>query len=1050
MPRRKPQPRPLGEITWVDTSRSPADSARTARELAQLLTGLPQPDPEAPAAFRTAPAELERSDWQLSQCPYPLSYREAAQHLTLFAWDQDPRYWAEERLSELGISRDRLKRYVKPLRTRGHVVGSGVPHRNGTRQPRRPAVINHRPGVGGRQPRLDRQEPETALAELRALLGEPVLWRVSNEFVEAGLVAVWDARNQGVSEVLDPRGNTLIQGRMSSDDRRNDETPPNHILPCLDLCERFELLRPRMVVMCVDVTGTADMEYRPDLQLAETAIKSGWARHVVWRSGDRIAREIVPAEFYYRLLKQHGVGLWLAVWGRKVQWNTDRLALRAQNMVSSEEREMSTQRMQHGALTQGPLAGRGWLGSPPRFGLIRQRKELVVDEEQWEWIKHIFFLARQLEDGSPNSTRKLAEKLGKRCPFDHEHIRAILQDPIYVTGEWAVWVRGVLVAQKPIHWPGGGIPASVFQEVQNILRLNQGRTSRTPLGEFLLNYVECVHLRCLDAPRKNGARALIKGYMENTHKKAEPHKVGRYGHYPFCPDQCRNQGFRWDKTELEHPIIRAAWQLIEHPELRKALDGQSVYPVSHVRGALQPAQRRELERQVERVRARKEAAEREWMDMVTGSDDAEVDMKGLWQEIVMRVDEELQELEARLIDDDLMRADEDPNSTRGIQRNRRRVALREVLTLDTPDDPKKRALRAAVFQKLFPRVEIGEDEQGRLIFRLFSNLVPAGIPSLASSDPIEVVADELDRHWESEYGRPLDEQEALTRFERQAASAPIDLPDAFSGDGLPGEPAEAHVLEPWLDEQAQAAALAEQSELRDRDQGHDKQTQTALGASDYKAVRGNVYELLARPSRNAMRRAEKAQRNRDGAPKRRSSIARAMVHAWCSEWITVETGLRVDDVRARLKDLDPRYAAVLEERLQGRDLRQIADRSGLAVSTVRGYLSKACGKLGLRVRDLPSPGTASGARTSVPPERAVSSSTAAAGAGQPAEGSARSGTATHPGAAHVRGDKTDEAASEHAGRRRRKRKSRPSSSRDAGYNARTATYTNQTTTGETQ
>jgi len=85
-------------------------------------------------------------------------------------------------------------------------------------------------------------------------------------------------------------------------------------------------------------------------------------------------------------------------------------------------------------LRKGPGSGNGWRNTPPRFGFLREPRtfDLVEDAEHWPWIHRAFELADvgEAPETGGLSTKKLTNQLaGEGCPFDHDRVRTLLQDP---------------------------------------------------------------------------------------------------------------------------------------------------------------------------------------------------------------------------------------------------------------------------------------------------------------------------------------------------------------------------------------------------------------------------------------------------------------------------------------------------------------------------------------------------------------------------------------------------------------------------------------------
>jgi hypothetical protein len=387
---------------------------------------------------------------------------------------------------------------------------------------------------------------------------------------------------------LSSTGNAVILCRLSSEedyDRFVDQ-----IQPCMALAAQYGL-EARTAIIAEGMSGTRQVRpdragppgpgvlEREDIRVLDALIAQGWVEHVIARTGDRLARDSLPAETLLARFADRGIGLWLSDYGRRMNYTSDsgdRTLMRIMMVVSAEERERNVRRLHAGQLNKGPLAGRGNLGGITRFGFIREKRgSLYQDPEQWPWILRAFELADVgTTDGEALSTRKVAEQLvNEGCPFDHDRVRVILKDPIYATGEYVVNVRGIAIPQDPIPLTNP-VPIDRFTRVQDLLALRKGRSPVTPIGEFLLNAVDARHAQCIDVLIKERP-ARIKGYL-TTGKRVKP-EPRVYRHVMGTPACCRTGGrgqhgsFTWRREALEAPIVRELHKLATHPEILSAL-----------------------------------------------------------------------------------------------------------------------------------------------------------------------------------------------------------------------------------------------------------------------------------------------------------------------------------------------------------------------------------------------------------------------------------------------------------------------------------------------
>jgi len=475
---------PTYAVRWVASSTTVAEEIRAAHEIVELLIGCPlgpAPD-EGPMVLRRPFLDVLTRENEAAQASPPISYR------------------CYEGADQGQIWRDLMDPTVRKAKTEQSTSTAAIlgAMAKELRKARRPAAIYVRPGRGGKQHTFSAGVAH-ALTGLEDY-GE-IIWRRVSKRADLGLLEV------------DPTGNAIVAHRLSGGDVKEGETFINQLRPNLALVEHYPELCPRFLMFALDMSGTRDVRQdrlipapgaeqhgeRDDINFVLDAIHAGWCEHVVFRDGGRIARDVLPAEMILKHLKSTGTSLWLAdKWG-KLNYRTDRLALRASNMVSAEERDGIVERLERGQLLKGALAGNGWVTSTP-FGFIRDRhtKELSPDPEQWPFILRAFELAASgacTNATNGVSTRRVAEILAAEgCPFDHDRVRTLLRDEIYATGHFTSDVKGQPIAQRPIPLSNPVSPAT-FARVKLLLELRQGATSRTPLGEFLWNYVHTEHER---------------------------------------------------------------------------------------------------------------------------------------------------------------------------------------------------------------------------------------------------------------------------------------------------------------------------------------------------------------------------------------------------------------------------------------------------------------------------------------------------------------------------------------------------------------------------
>jgi hypothetical protein len=576
-----------------------------------------------------------------------------------------------------------------------------------------------------------------------------------NEFGEIIWIQAKDGASVGILEMY-PHGNTALLNRVSGDE---NDTLAGQFGPNLGLCRQFpDILVPRFAIFAVNMSGTREIwpglpeairngtPQREDMIKLDQWIDEGWVEHVVARDDDRIAREMIWHQLLRRRWKEAGVSLWLARFGRQMDYDKDRIALGAMALIAEEERVNITRRMQAARIDKGPAIGLGW-GAKPRIGFLtdEERGGYKQDKKNWHFTLRIFELA-DVVDANALSPEAIADVLwSEGFEITGERVRTMLEDPIYVTGEWTVKLRGVEVPQHPIELENP-VPVDRFQRIQDILALRQGKSSVTPIGEFLLNYVETVHTQCMGETRqragKREERPLIKGYIDTR----EPPETRRMAHVPYVPECCKGNGrgrcgaHSWQRHDLEPPIVAEIRRIAEHPELQRQFGLAARHEVATSSSRLTQEQREECEREIARLDAARNEEMDRFVDAVAAGetiDRPEHDAR------VRRLSGRLEALRRRLeVDDEAVARDGGETGLRGGDDQRLRDFL-EIMTLETPEDSFHKQLRARLFQRVVQRVEIDDPGEGPITITLYGHLVPETSP-LESSNPVHACRDLLD------------------------------------------------------------------------------------------------------------------------------------------------------------------------------------------------------------------------------------------------------------------------------------------------------------------
>lgn len=689
---------------WRCTTSSPQDRQQALDRIVALLKG-PQPRPNGAGDILDA-----SKGGPTTQTSGPISYSSMAPPVVGQIRDANERHFLLEDGSTWKIDSGK-----KP-RTGGKL--GEMPPRS---KDRAPQVRRKRPGVGGRQ--------------LKApLISSPA------ELEKYGTIE-WSSGSKGARLGfidLDPRGTTVIICRVTGDER--GETLEGQIGPCLSFCKSKEELTPRLVILAENLSGArhvrgdreptppSNLAVRDDIHHLDALIENeGWPQHVVFRSADRVAREILPMAIILGRWERLGINLWLQENGRRMDYTSDQVNLTAMNMVSASERRNIASRTQAGARRKGPLSGIGWRGKT-RFGFRRREDHSIEpDPAQWQFILRAFELADVGIDGTSLSTRAVAKVLEEEgCSFDHDRVRTILKDEIYVTGEFTVNVDGTPLAQTPIILPDP-VPLDRFARVQDKLAQRGGSSTKTPAGEFLMNRVGFVHARCDGMIGPKGDPSRLRGYRLNRDSK-----VRRYRHMPFRPDCCR--GFTYERDLIDPYVVGALRDLAHDPDLLRALIAAERPDLARTSSRLNDAQRTRIENGIRSLENEKiRLAEEQTDSFLSGGDVKPEAFSRLLDSINVKLDSE----RTRLRRD----ADAVVSGEPDVQEAFTKSFL-EALPVALPEDEDARILRGRIVQAAISRVELDDSEPGQITLTLCGPLAPEG----ATADNVGPVSSSVHLH----------------------------------------------------------------------------------------------------------------------------------------------------------------------------------------------------------------------------------------------------------------------------------------------------------------
>ena len=530
----------------------------------------------------------------------------------------------------------------------------------------------------------------SATAALRTAFGAPERWSGGG----GASVECWE---------IDAGGDGIEFARLSSRDVQGGETAAAQLAPVRDLSQRLPL-SARLIVVTTNNSGARRFEERPDFAIASRAIEDGWCRWISWRSADRIARADLPLALFYDLLRRTGTLLYLAELGRAVDWERDQLELGVRGIIGEQER-IAIKKRTHGALERAWLdTGRGWPGKRP-FGFRRHwaTKHLEPDPEQWPFIMYIHRRYPELVAEGSGLRVLSAELAAMGCEISTNRVRRVLDDPIYATGEYTVTYGGKQVACQPVPLDEP-VPLSLLQANRELLSLNRGRATKTPLGSFCLNGLPFLHARCMHVRRGNEA-PILKGRLHANRP------VAVYRHEPFVPEGCR--GYVLDRATIEPPIMAALRTLARDQTLAISWAAAQRAPAAF---APQPfaGQRSHLERQIGKLERQAARLARDFRTRLAAGERA--NELAYW-ELVGGIRAEVAQLRARL------RAAEgeiSPLALPGAEDGDLVAAFAALLTDEVPADEQVRLGRASLVSALVEGVVVHDHKDGSVEIELLT------------------------------------------------------------------------------------------------------------------------------------------------------------------------------------------------------------------------------------------------------------------------------------------------------------------------------------------
>lgn len=732
------QGRGAEERRYTPAAYGPAANA-VARSIVCVLLRQPLPGFSPYLARRAGPGSPGDPPG-LAQLDQPLTYTEVADR---FVWNgylepdlggrrpQPPKPALGFGVRGRGGARDRYgepsgapRSHAQPWH--GQALNPYLPER---------ALKRRRPGRGGHQPRSSSLTSTSATRELLANIGPPDV----------------DERRHGIGFMywnLEGTGTALGLARLSSEEIQNGEGVLQQVHAIRHLVSRTPGLELGHLVVTTDNSGGRSFETRPDLMLLDSLIADGEVDALVARDADRLIRCDSARATLEELLKASKTDLYLCSKGGKLDLYRDKLAWRIQGLIAEAERDIIVARTESGWVQSRLAEGQGRPGAVP-FGFYWDPEfaEVRVDPEQWPWVIYIHEGYERLCQAGGGSLRELERELADKCPLSRTHLRNMLKNPIYVTGEYTVRWRGMRVTTKPIKLDRP-IPLDLFQRNQERLALNRGPSSTTPIGYFALNNIPVMHGACMDqlvaSVRKTRRGPADVQPLLRGRGMPGPGHPAVYGHFPRTPTSCARYTLAQDA--IEPVVMRELLHLARSRELqeqwRRAPRGR---PAPKVR-MLTKERRAAIVQELKELERRRFTLEERWVDSTTP--EARMDPDA-YLALVRPLNHAIKRLERQLELDGKLAKPREPTPVGAPLRNVAAAVdldddavyaellerLEVVLTEMPPDDPELMRQRAAVVAASLSSLVVRDVPEGFTV-ELRGPLVPPEWRSNGAIGPI--------------------------------------------------------------------------------------------------------------------------------------------------------------------------------------------------------------------------------------------------------------------------------------------------------------------------
>lgn len=690
-------------VRWIDVATSSADRIQVAREMVAVLLQRPQQPADAPAALRVRDADLPGGP--------PLSFRLLDRRM----------YWsgsgAPEPDSEAQVTRPPPSappagrqfetRALSLAQKRGDMAWDPQPMSRSN---------NKRPGQSGR-PNKHREISEArVLREVTERFGD-----FEHRVIGGIHEYVWTLHRDGDGMVL---------ARLSGPELKRGDTVGTQVHTALMFAERMDL-RPRELVVTLQNSGANSMQRRVDLQRVIDGWLAGWLRWELWRGADRMFRRGSVEHLHYEWLQDTGVGLYLSELGHRVDWRNeiDLMWLDFAGAQARSERRTTQRRTEDAKIDRFLSQGRGWPNSV-KFGTYRDDETfLAVDTRvpkghalsDWEmvhWIKRRYVeLCRTRRGGIGPLEAELRERGYQFCG---RYLVKLLQDPLYVDGNWSVTFAGQRYSCEPLRGLGAcprsqPVSRELHQQVLDLLAVRKGPHTATPEGTFLLNAVPFVHARCMHQ------RKEIRGQQMQPRLRARSYPEERkirptYSHRQWVPEGCH--GWTLEQQAVESAVVAKLLEVAETEELQHEWLEADRSRSSGRPALVHPAAMQRLQAELAALQEARDKQKRIWLAGVRAGQGADLVS---YQGMLGDLDREIARLQAEIAGE--RPGEQPPPEPPGPAREELVERMRAVLTPDTPEDLSLRVQRAALLRHCLSAVVAHDTEEG-VVLELQGPLVP--------------------------------------------------------------------------------------------------------------------------------------------------------------------------------------------------------------------------------------------------------------------------------------------------------------------------------------